>query len=231
VTDRLLLDLGLDGRMVVSILSGKEELPHPLGDPVPVGWPMNAAELEDLRWYLEEYLAVPFGVYDDRGATIAARLRDWGESLFASVFGSGPARDAYVKLCERAAARGGVELVVRSAASEWLGLPWELLCDPARARPLALDGIGLTRSLPAAHLGEAFAVGGNRLRVLMVISRPDDTSDVGYQMIARPLLRRLAAVRGQVDVVVLRPPTLDDLQTRVARRSRRWRALSDRTFR
>jgi WD40 repeat protein/tetratricopeptide (TPR) repeat protein len=213
VTDRLLLDLGLDGRMVVSIMRSKEELPRPLGDPTPVDWPMNAAELEDLRWYLEEYLAVPFGVYDDRGATIAARLRGWGESLFASVFGSGPARDAYVRLRERATARGGVELVVRSAASAWLGLPWELMRDPAHSRPLALDGIGLTRSLPAAHLGDVFAVGGDRLRVLMVISRPRGTSDVGYQMIARPLLRRLAAVRGQVDVVVLRPPTLDALQT------------------
>jgi hypothetical protein len=113
VTDRLLLDLGLDGHTVVSVLGDAEEYPHPVGDPAPVGWPMNAAEMEDLRWYLEDYLAVPFGVYDDRGAAIAARLRGWGESLFGSVFGSGPARDAYVRLRKRAAAGGG-EIGVRS---------------------------------------------------------------------------------------------------------------------
>jgi tetratricopeptide (TPR) repeat protein len=39
---------------------------------------------------------------------------------------------------------------------------------------------------------------------------------VGYQLIARPLLERLEAVRGQVDLVVLRPPTLDALRDALA---------------
>ena len=46
----------------------------------------------------------------------------------------------------------------------------------------------------------------------MVISRPAGTGDIGYQMIARPLLERLDAVRGQVGLVVLRPPTLEALR-------------------
>ncbi|RSM40763.1 hypothetical protein DMA12_26475 [Amycolatopsis balhimycina DSM 5908] len=54
-------------------------------------------------------------------------------------------------------------------------------------------------------------MGGARLRVLRVISRPRGADDVGYQMIARPLLGRLEAVRGQVELVVLRPPTLEAL--------------------
>ena len=58
---------------------------------------------------------------------------------------------------------------------------------------------------------ETISVPEGRLRVLMVISRPAGTSDVGYRMIARPLLERLKAVRGQVDLVVLRPPSLDAL--------------------
>jgi hypothetical protein len=45
----------------------------------------------------------------------------------------------------------------------------------------------------------------------MVIARPEGETDVGYQMIARPLLERLHAVRGKVDLVVLRPPTLEAL--------------------
>ena len=45
----------------------------------------------------------------------------------------------------------------------------------------------------------------------MVISRPAGAADVGFRMIARPLLERLEAVRGRVDLVVLRPPTLDAL--------------------
>jgi tetratricopeptide (TPR) repeat protein len=50
----------------------------------------------------------------------------------------------------------------------------------------------------------------------MVISRPAGTGDVGYRMIARPLIDRLEAVRGQVDLVVLRPPTLDALASALA---------------
>ena len=50
----------------------------------------------------------------------------------------------------------------------------------------------------------------------MVISRPAGAADVGYRMIARPLLERLEAVRGRVDLVVLRPPTLDALARTLA---------------
>jgi hypothetical protein len=82
--------------------------------------------------------------------------------------------------------------------------------DPAG--PVALNLAGVSRALPVAALAQTAAVTGERLRVLMVISRPDGTGDIGYQMIARPLLERLEAVRGQVDLVVLRPPTLDALR-------------------
>jgi hypothetical protein len=40
---------------------------------------------------------------------------------------------------------------------------------------------------------------------------PLDAEALGYRMIARPLLERLDAVRGRVDLVVLRPPTLEHL--------------------
>jgi tetratricopeptide (TPR) repeat protein len=98
-----------------------------------------------------------------------------------------------------------------------LGLPWELMTDPVRGRPLALEVAGVGRSLllpPDA--AQTVAVPGGRLRVLMVISRPSGAGDVGYRMIARPLLGRLEAVRGSVDLVVLRPPTLEALRAELA---------------
>jgi CHAT domain-containing protein len=58
---------------------------------------------------------------------------------------------------------------------------------------------------------------GETLRVLMVIARPAGIEDVGYQMIARPLLERLDVVRGRVDLEVLRPPTIDALEARMKR--------------
>src|SRR5262249_41362986 len=160
---------GADGRVSVSTwLDG--ELPSPAGEPVELVWPLDAEALEELRWYLEDYLRAPFGVYEDRGLRVAARLPGWGEASFAAGFGAGgPGREALVRLRARPAA---TELVFRSASAECLALPWELLRDPSRPTPLALDRVAVSRSLPSAALTDAFTVAGSRLRVLMVISRP-----------------------------------------------------------
>jgi tetratricopeptide (TPR) repeat protein len=201
VADRLLVDLSDDQ---VSVLSWpQDELPQELSRG-PLAWPLDGAALEDLRWYLEDYLLAPFGVWQDRGPAVRTQLDVWGEQVFASVFGAGPARDAYQRAMDR-----GLGLVFRSADPGWLGLPWELMRDGAG--PVALGAGGISRSLPTAGGAGTLEVPGGRLRVLMVICRPGGTADVGYQMVARPLLQRLQAVRGGVDLTVLRPPTFDAL--------------------
>lgn len=211
VADRLLVDLDAAGWVSVSAwLDG--EPPRLVGAPVMLTPPLDSGELADLRWYLEDYLQMPFGVYEQRGQRIAERLPEWGQAMFASLFGQGPGRDAYLAVRTRGAA---AELVVRSTDPSWMSLPWELLHDPALPQPLALDEIVLSRALSTGHMDGTLEAGGQRLRVLMVISRPDGDRDVGYQMIARPLLRRLSAVRGQVEVEVLRPPTREALTERL----------------
>jgi tetratricopeptide (TPR) repeat protein len=213
MSDRLLVDVGADRRVTVGVQRG-DELPDVAGASFDLAWPLSGEDLDELRWYLEDYLRAPYGADSARGERIAASLERWGVLVFESVFGAGPARDAYV-----AARRGAAELevVFRSPSAAVLGLPWELMRDPARASAVALDLVGVSRSLRAAALGESFAVEGDVLRVLMVISRPAGTRDVGYRMVARPLLERLEAVRGRVELVVLRPPTLDALQRTLAR--------------
>ena len=177
-------------------------------------WPLSEGELEDLRWYLEESLIAPFAVYGERGVEVEARFPEWGERLFVALFGeSGLAHDAYVA----ARGRGGeLEIALQSDSARWLGLPWELMRDPSRPAPLVLDQVTVTRSLPSMDLADSFEVAGTRLRVLVVISRPDGPSDVEYQMVGRPLLERLEAVRGTVELTVLRPPTLDRLSVVLA---------------
>lgn len=206
--NRLLLDIEPDGRTTV-LVCPVAGLPRSVGEPVRLVSPLTPADLEDLRWYLEDYLEIPVAGFENRGSDIVARLLHWGQALFQLVFGAGPARDAYV----RARERGAVEIVVRSLSPGWLGLPWELMTDPERSTPLVLDGVVLSRSLPGADCDIALPVGGPRLRVLMVISRPAGSADVAYRMIALPLLSRLVAVPGRVELVVLRPPTLDALHS------------------
>ncbi len=215
VVDRLLVDISADGLVSVSVRLADDE-PNTVVERSTAEWPLDAAALEDLRWYLEEYLRYPFAVYSDRGAEIAAKFEGWGEALFQAVFGSPDVRAAYATV----RARGNrVEVVFQSESAQRLGLPWELMRDPSRGRPLALDGVAVTRHLPVRDLSVAFPSSGDRLRVLMVICRPNGDRDVGYQMIARPLLERLDAVRGNVDLVVLRPPTLDHLREVLAEES------------
>ncbi len=171
----------------------------------PVAWPLDGDALEDLRWYLEDYLLAPFGVWEERGPAVQARLAEWGDLVFGSVFGSGPARDAYQRARDK-----GLEVVFRSAEPGLLGLPWELMRDGSG--PVALGAGGVSRSVPVAGGAGTLEVPGGKLRVLMVIARPAGTLDVGYQMVARPLLERLDAVRGEVDLTVLRPPEFDMLR-------------------
>jgi len=95
VPDRLLIDLAADGR--ASVIPWREgELPAgAAGEPQPVTWPVDGDALEELRWYLEDYLRAPYGVYESRGPQTAARLGTWGEAVFGAVFGQGAPRDAY----------------------------------------------------------------------------------------------------------------------------------------
>lgn len=165
-----------------------------------------------LRWYLEDYLLHPYAVWQEDGTRIAGQLDAWGEALFNAVFGEGrTGRDAYIKARE---AEAWPELVLVSQSAGFLALPWELLKDPQRSTPLALDLAGITRTISTEAKAATIAQ-GQTLRVLMVIARPLGEHDVGYQMIARPLLSRLAAVRGTVSLDVLRPPTLEALETRL----------------
>ena len=206
MADRLLVDLGDDGQAKVQVWPDGG-LPE-LVSRAPLVWPLDAVVLEDLRWYLEDYLRAPFGVWEDRGPAVQGKLAGCGDQVFLSVFGAGPARDAY-----RRAQDQGMEMVLRSAEPGLLALPWELMRDGSG--PVALGAGGISRSLPMAGGPETLEVPGGLLRVLMVISRPDGVNDVGYQMVARPLLERLDAVRGEVALTVLRPPTFDALRQTV----------------
>ena len=195
--DRLLVDLRQDGQ--ASVMTWPDGgMPEEVST-APLTWPLDGDALEDLRWYLEDYLQAPFGVWEDRGPAVQAKLAGWGDAVFASVFGAGRSRDEYQRARDK-----GLEVVFRSADPGLLALPWELMRDGASSVALASGGV--SRSLPVAGGAGTLRVPGGKLRVLMVISRPSGTADVGYQMVARPLLERLDAVRGEVDLTVLRPP-------------------------
>ncbi len=171
VPDRLVVDLGGEGRAKVMWMPPGGGLAEEVSEG-PLTWPLDGDALEDLRWYLEDYLLAPFGVWEERGPAVRAKLAAWGEQVFGSVFGDGPARFAYERARDR-----GLEVVFRSADPGRLAFPWELMRDGAG--PVALGAGGISRSLPVAGAAGTLEVPGGKLRVLMVISRPGGTNDFG----------------------------------------------------
>lgn len=178
--------------------------------PRPFEAPLSHGELEDLRWYLEDYLTAPFAVYEERGSAIQGRIEGWGTQLFEALFGQGrPGREAYLRARSFA---GGWSLWMESGSPAFLALPWELMRDPTLPAPLALD-VPVNRTIDT--LSAAVSASSQDLRVLMVIARPDGVDDAGFRVIARSLVERLPAVSGRVTVDVARPPTLDELRRRM----------------
>lgn len=179
MTDRLIITGGSDGLVGVSYRPDDAEA---CGAPVSFVSPRSGDDLADLTWYLEKYLSAPCALYAKKGAAIEGKLKDWGEALFDAVFASGPPRDAYQR------ARGSqAELVIRSEAAAFLALPWELIKDPDRPSPLALDLRGISRSCELT--GSLIGVPpGEALQGLMVISRPAGLKDMSFPHKTGPLL-------------------------------------------
>ena len=150
--DRLVVDLGGDGQ--ATVLSWPDGgLPEEVSR-APLAWPLDADALEDLRWYLEDYLLAPFGVWEDRGPAVRAQAgRVGGGRCSGRCSAPGPARDAYQRARDR-----GLEVVFRSAEPGLLGLPWELMRDGAG--PVALgDGRDLPEPAGRGRGGDAGGAG------------------------------------------------------------------------
>jgi hypothetical protein len=77
LTNRLLVDLGTDGKATALSWLADGGLLQAVSR-VPLAWPLDQDVLEDLRWYLEDYLRAPFGVWGDRGSAISGRLASPG---------------------------------------------------------------------------------------------------------------------------------------------------------
>ncbi|KAB8318805.1 tetratricopeptide repeat protein [Tolypothrix campylonemoides VB511288] len=174
--------------------------------------PFDKQALTDLRWYLEEYLRFPYGIYPDNAKKIEHKFEEWGEQLFELVFRSSEQTRQFFQ----AATYDGLdkcELVITSDSPEVLNLPWELLYSPSDRQFLAPSLAGMSRSLSEyairAEMGE---LPTDKLNILLVIARPYDEKDIAFKTIARSLLAALADIRKKVNLKVLRPPSFEQFE-------------------
>lgn len=175
--------------------------------------PLDDSDREDLRWYLEDYLAYPVDPAPAIAARIEERIRSLGIALFDSIFRA----DDDTRAIWSAIASGLAQTRIEIAAGQpdAPSVPWELLRDPASDGVLAVRARSFVRthSQPAQPPQLSSASAGS-FRVLLVICRPGGARDVPFRSVAGRLIRLTSPTRDDFQLDVLRPPTFSQL-TRV----------------
>ncbi|WP_353933062.1 CHAT domain-containing protein [Okeanomitos corallinicola TIOX110] len=179
---------------------------------IPFEHPFDQKALDDLRWYLEDYLRQPYGLAPDIAARIERQFQTWGEQLFELVFRSSEKAREFFHESTREGLNN-CELVIISDNPEVLNLPWELLYSPSDRLFLAPSLAGMSRSLSdypiRAEMGDLPA---DKLNILLVIARPYGEKDIAFKTIARPLLESVSNIRKRVNIKVLRPPSFEQFE-------------------
>jgi hypothetical protein len=180
--------------------------------------PLSPADRAELRWYLEEFLRFPVGIYPDRARRVEEKMAEWGGAMFDHLFGSGKARDFYTLLKNEGLKNFDFEVHHRGAEAR--NFPWELLYDTA-SRFYLVHQFGAFLRLQEATAASLVRPhpASEQLRVLLVISRPYGGRDVPYRTVAGPVMDLLQQphLRGRIYVEVLRPPTFARFVDAVAR--------------
>ena len=173
---------------------------------VPFRPALDRFDLEDLRWYHENYRESWAATSQDGITRIRRAQRKIGEALYAALF----AGDAAPLAAEVRSAGTRLRVEIRDDVYD-AAIPWELLADPEVEAPLVVRAASFVRTV-----GEVAEKSADRAvrRVLLLISRPGGVDDIGYWAVAYQLWRTLGAMP-RVKVDVLRPPTFEALRDRL----------------
>lgn len=179
-------------------------------DPAPFEPPLDDAGLVDLRWYLEVFPSWPTGPDYERAERIAAELDDWGRELRDSVIREPEAARLWQQFVD--SEDEDKLLTIDATDPRVVRLPWELLADIGGH--LFSQGVAVRRRLQQ-EVTQTIKPFDLPVRVLAVVSRPDDAGFIPPRAVSLPLLDALARLGDQVDVEFLYPPTLTALTDRL----------------
>ena len=186
-----------------------------LASPVHFAHPFDKKALDELRWYLEEYLLFPYGIEPDKAAEVEQKLQIWGQQLFELIFRSSEKARQFFQ----AATYEGLdkcELSISSDLPEVLNLPWELLYSPDDRNFLAPSLAQMYRSLNSQPVrAEMKEIKEEKLNILLVIARPYGEKDISFQTVARPMLEALQPIQEKVNLKVLRPPSFEEFEREI----------------
>lgn len=165
---------------------------------------------EDARYY--DGAARDVGRRPDADAEVTP---DFGQELFRGLLGNREVGQLLATSLALAADRGqDLRLIWQTdTASSFSAVPLERLCDPAGARPFAVDpGTPVVRALPAAVVMEPVGI-EVPVRILVVASSPLDVTPVSVEAELEAIRRELKPLtrRGLVKIEIRIGASLQEL--------------------
>ncbi len=192
--------------------------------------PLGPIEVDELRWYLEEYIIWPVGVFRDRAERIEAKLPRWGQELYQAALGAPDSREALLAWQQAGVSAerrftvlldpeplGETDEAERTAvaelATDLLSLPWELLHDGRGFLFRGAHAVRVRRRLPNLQR-QPVRPTQLPVRILMVSPRPDadGSGHIDHRISAMPLVEMAESLGELARLTVLTPPTFPALE-------------------
>src|ERR1700732_4488438 len=175
-----------------------------------IAFELTTQDGERIRWYLEDYLQFDQAPAPQIAQGVEAFMAERGDALFRSLFeGAHPGIQLWTMIEPHLSA---TRVEVTTGISEATAIPWELIRNPHTGTFLALSAASFVRTQREAQITLAPAGEAEKVRILLVICRPQRDEDVPFRSVAGRLVTRLNDdARNAFDLDVLRPPTFEQL--------------------
>jgi tetratricopeptide (TPR) repeat protein len=175
-----------------------------------IAFELTPQDGERIRWYLEDYLQFDEDPAPQIARGVEALMANCGGVLFRSLFEGMHQGIQLWTMIEPHLSATRVEIT--TGISEATAIPWELIRNPHNGTFLALSAASFVRTQREAQVTLAPAAEAEKVRILLVICRPQGGQDVPFRSVAGRLVTRLNDdARDAFDLDVLRPPTFEQL--------------------
>lgn len=192
--------------------------------------PLGPIEAGELKWYLEQFAIWPGEVFKNRAREVEENLERWGQLLYQTAMpgehvtnvleawaaANKQAQRRFSVYVETTTVAGAVQQEVtdvKTAATQLLGLPWELLHNGREYLFQAKQPVRVRRRLPNTQDCDVAAV-NPPIRILLITARPEDDACgyIDHRVSAEPLVTAMEALGSLVELTLLNPPTLPALR-------------------
>jgi hypothetical protein len=175
-----------------------------------IAFELTPQDGERIRWYLEDYLQFHENPAPQIAKGVEALMAECGDALFRSLFEGAHQGIQLWTMLEPHLSATRVEIT--TSISEATAIPWELIRNPHTKTFLALSAASFVRTQREAQPTLAPTGEAEKVRILLVICRPQGGADVPFRSVAGRLVTRLNDhARDAFDLDVLRPPTYEKL--------------------